>query len=1324
MTMITAKKQRMILLPLLLGLFMVSAVILACTDRVYAVDVEYLDNDGFIRTAEGCESISEVQNYTLGAMDGKPRWYVVDSNFTFPVRMTLLGDVRLILKDGCKLDAIYGIRMATKATPGASLTIYAQSEGDGMGELIANASDEDSCAGIGGDKEEHGGIVVINGGKITANGGEYAAGIGGGDGYSVSNITINGGKVTAYGGNEAAGLGGGYNGIGGSIVINGGDVTAYGGEDYGAGIGGGRYKSGGDIIISGGTVTAQGGEYGAGIGGGDYGSGGSIRITGGKVTAKGVKEAAGIGGGDGGSSGSISISGGNVTANGGYEGAGIGGGDERYADTITITGGTIKATGGAGMNYSGGGAGIGGGENGDGGDITITGGKIEANGGDGFAYFGGAAAGIGGGEAANGGHITITGGDITANGGGNTRVLDRYSDGGAGIGGGADGGEGGTIRISGGVIRATGGSTSGVFDMAGSGGAGIGGGEGGSGGNITIEAGSVYAYGGASDWSGGGAGIGGGDGAGTGQTITITGGQIIARGDGHRGSLEHTATDGGAGIGGGDGSDGGKIVISLKSKSDFVDAGAIDLGMAVGSGQGGDNSQVILADDIRALKREDGRIERFVPVPKTSRDELCRGSRVKLTKCPHGQLTGCINLHESGHKRSCLHCYLENIDQSKPRQHVIDESSLMCACGYYGVLLSFRPGKEAQGSMSPEILTGNTVYQLPKPDFNISSHYTFAGWNIEGSIYAAGEGYTTPRADEEAATPVAVATWTQKDHEWGDWEVAIEATEEEEGVETRVCKLDPTHVDTRAIPKKKHVHDKVLTRVEGKPASCTESGRKEYYTCSGCSAIYADKNAETQTSSGEIRIPAKGHKAGKPVIDEESRTTATCSAVGGYNVFTRCTTCKAVLKVERIVIPFDTDAHAWGEWVVTKEATEDEEGLEVRTCKYDSSHKEERSIPKTKPEKITYIVKFKDGMGNTLATQHVDEGGAATAPADPTREGYTFNGWDTDFSIVTADLTVTARWKQNIVTHKVTFEDGLGKVLDTQTVVDGRPATAPKDPTRKGFVFSGWDTDFSSVTTDLTVKARWTEASSKADAYTVVFVIGFGYDPVSQEVSKGGSATAPAVPEVDGFTFTEWDKAFTNVTSNLTVTAQWKKNTAEKEHTVAFVDGYSGKPPISTQRVKDGQSAKPPADPTREGYTFDGWDTDFSCVTSNLTVIAQWKQGDATTVIVNSATVSAGALDAAVKKAGGSRDTVTTIVLGKKVKKISKGAFKNYKKTSTLVVQTKKLKKAKVKKSLKGSRITKVKVSVGKKKVNKKYVKKYKKIFTKKNAGKKVKVSL
>ncbi len=117
-------------------------------------------------------------------------------------------------------------------------------------------------------------------------------------------------------------------------------------------------------------------------------------------------------------------------------------------------------------------------------------------------------------------------------------------------------------------------------------------------------------------------------------------------------------------------------------------------------------------------------------------------------------------------------------------------------------------------------------------------------------------------------------------------------------------------------------------------------------------------------------------------------------------------------------------------------------------------------------------------------------------------------------------------------------------------------------------------------------------------------------------------------------------------------------------------------------------------------------------------------QGTATkahTATVSGKTVTAAAVKKAIKKAGGSK--VTTLVIGKNVKKISRGALKGTK-VKTVTVKSKKLRKKNVKGALKGSKVTTIKVKVGSKKVNKTYVKKYKKIFTKKNAGKKVTVKL
>ena len=75
--------------------------------------------------------------------------------------------------------------------------------------------------------------------------------------------------------------------------------------------------------------------------------------------------------------------------------------------------------------------------------------------------------------------------------------------------------------------------------------------------------------------------------------------------------------------------------------------------------------------------------------------------------------------------------------------------------------------------------------------------------------------------------------------------------------------------------------------------------------------------------------------------------------------------------------------------------------------------------PKSGAAPDLYTVYFTDGQGNTLKTETVDEGTAATPPADPSRKGYIFDGWDKDFKKVTKDLTVTANWKTIIDNAKV-----------------------------------------------------------------------------------------------------------------------------------------------------------------------------------------------------------------------------------------------------------------------------------------------------------------
>jgi uncharacterized repeat protein (TIGR02543 family) len=73
---------------------------------------------------------------------------------------------------------------------------------------------------------------------------------------------------------------------------------------------------------------------------------------------------------------------------------------------------------------------------------------------------------------------------------------------------------------------------------------------------------------------------------------------------------------------------------------------------------------------------------------------------------------------------------------------------------------------------------------------------------------------------------------------------------------------------------------------------------------------------------------------------------------------------------------------------------------------------------------------------------------------------------------VTADITVTAEFAIN--EHTVTFKDHDGTELKTQKVEHGRAATAPTAPTRTGYTFTGWDKEFTNITGDLTVTAQYT----------------------------------------------------------------------------------------------------------------------------------------------------------------------------------------------------------------------------------------------------------
>ena len=321
----------------------------------------------------------------MGLGDG---WYYMEGERINIQTLNILGtDVHLILGDGTIFECYGGIKLEE----GHKLTIYGQSEGGGAGFLWAHqgtassAKGYDGMAGIGGGKKAKVGDLVIHGGRIKAEGGQYAAGIGGGDNgkiakenqiethYQKGTITIYGGTIEANGGECGAGIGGGCIGRLESVTIYGGNIWATGGKLASGVGGGGSYHitkrnldgngvDGFTIKIFGGNLTAQGGKRGAGIGTGNTNitdlnrHGGYLYIYGGEVTTNGGDYGAGIGGGCNVDGATVEIHGGKVTATGGKDAAGIGGGESGCGRKLTVDGGVVRAVG------TGAGAGIGGGE--------------------------------------------------------------------------------------------------------------------------------------------------------------------------------------------------------------------------------------------------------------------------------------------------------------------------------------------------------------------------------------------------------------------------------------------------------------------------------------------------------------------------------------------------------------------------------------------------------------------------------------------------------------------------------------------------------------------------------------------------------------------------------------------------------------------------------------------------------------------------------------------------------------------------------------------------------------------------------------------------
>ena len=249
-----------------------------------------------------------------------------------------------------------------------------------------------------------------------------------------------------------------------------------------------------------------------------------------------------------------------------------------------------------------------------------------------------------------------------------------------------------------------------------------------------------------------------------------------------------------------------------------------------------------------------------------------------------------------------------------------------------------------------------------------------------------------------------------------------------------------------------------------------------------------------------------------------------------------------------------------------------------------------------------YTITFDTNGGSEIAPITQDYGTAITAPANPTRKGYTFKGWDKEIpeTMPAENMTVKAQWEIN--QYAITFDTNGGSKIAPITQDYGTAITAPADPTRKGYTFKGWDKEIPKTmpAENITVKAQW-----EINQYAITFDTNGGSEiaPITQDY--GTKITTPADPTRKGYTFRGWDKEIpkTMPAENMTVKAQWEIN----QYTITFdTNGGSKIAPITQDY---GTAITAPADPTRKGYTFKGWDKEIpkTMPAENITITARWR---------------------------------------------------------------------------------------------------------------------
>jgi uncharacterized repeat protein (TIGR02543 family) len=217
----------------------------------------------------------------------------------------------------------------------------------------------------------------------------------------------------------------------------------------------------------------------------------------------------------------------------------------------------------------------------------------------------------------------------------------------------------------------------------------------------------------------------------------------------------------------------------------------------------------------------------------------------------------------------------------------------------------------------------------------------------------------------------------------------------------------------------------------------------------------------------------------------------------------------------------------------------------------------------------SYSLSFNSNGGSSVNTISGAFGSAVSAPAAPTRSGYTFSGWSPALpsTVPAANTSYTAQWQIN--SYSLSFDSNGGTSVSPINADFGTNVTAPAAPTRTGYTFSGWNPALPSTVpaANTSYTAQW-----QINSYSLSFDSNGGSSVSPITADFGTSVTAPTAPTRTGYTFSGWNPALPSTVpaANTSYTAQWQIN--RYDLTVAVEGKASVNPTMLT--VDHGQSAR------------------------------------------------------------------------------------------------------------------------------------------------------